>query len=156
MTLDWQAKFAEQTELLLQTHTRIELLELVVWPPGGADMPMMTAFKSTPLTDSQIEHIEARISSSGWDKFSLGDEGRITDLRGDWIVEEALFAAARFLTERLVSGSGSDEFLAEFLLYLKHFNPELKRLTVKSARPTEGVVTAESSGVELEYWDNGG
>lgn len=156
MTLDWQAKFAEQTELLLQTHTRTELLELVVWPPGRADMPMMTAFKSTPLTDSQIEHIEARISSPNWDKCSLGDEGRITDLRGDWMVEEALFGAARCLTERLVSGTGSDEFLAEFLLYLKHFNPKLKRLTVKPARPTEGVVTADASGVELEYWENGG
>ncbi len=151
MSTDWQAKFAEQTELLLQSHPQSELLELVVWAPGKADIPMMTAFKSSPLSEEQIDRIEAKFSLAAWQRASLGDQGRLTDLRGDWMVEEALFSAARLLAER--SGAGSDELLAEMLLYAKHFNPELKRLTVIPSPPTEGVITAEKSGVELEFWD---
>jgi len=153
MNSDWQAKFAAQTEMLLQSHPRSELLELVIWTPGKTDMPMMTAFKSTPLSEAQVAAIEAKLSAPDWPRAALGEQGRLTDLRGEWMIEEALFSAARILTERAQVGTGSDELLAEVLMYLKHFNPELKRLTVSPSHPTEGEITAEASGVELELWD---
>ena len=153
MSGDWQAKFATQTELLLHSHRRSELLELVVWAPGKAAMPTMTAFKSSPLNDAQIDRIEAKFSSSTWRRAAFGERGRTTDLRGDWMVEEALFSAAHLMVERAASGAGSDELLAELLLYAKHFNPELKRLTVTPSRPNEGVISAEKPGIELQFWD---
>lgn len=153
MSTEWQAKFAAQTELLLQSHSRSELLELVVWAPDKTAMPTMTAFKSSPLNDAQIDRIEAKFSSPAWPRAAFGARARMTDLRGDWRVEEAVFSAARLMVERAASGAGSDELLAELLLYAKHFNPELKRLTVTPSHPTEGVMSAETSGVELQFWD---
>jgi len=154
MSFDWQAKLDQQTEQLLKEHPKSELLELVLWPVTGADMPMITAFKSTALTDEQLQHIEARFSSDTWGSMPQEESADFADLRGDWRVGEAILTAARLLVSRMSGNSDSEELLAEMLLYAKHYNPEIKRLTVTPAELPEGAAVADaSSGVELEFWE---
>jgi hypothetical protein len=154
MSFDWQAKLAEQTEQLLKEHQKSELLELVIWPSVSASVPTITAFKSTVLTDEQLQHIEARFSSDVWDTSLQGGPAGFDQLRGDWKVGEALLTAGRLLTSRMSGAAESDELLAEMLLYAKHHNPELKRLTVNPPDLAEGAAVPDAkNGVELEYWE---
>jgi hypothetical protein len=155
MSFDWQKKLDQQTEKLLEEHPKSELLELVLWPTAGADVPMITAFKSTDLTNDQLEQIEARFSSGAWDNVSNAEPPGFADLRGDWKVGEAILTAARLLTSRGSGEAGSDELLAEMLLYAVHYNPELKRITVNPPNLPEGSTVADATrGVELEFWED--